>query len=61
MGKPDEGPGHASDPEATKAALVPPKQERMMKRGCLLGSMRYSIAGSLNPLAASSARTPHIL
>ena len=49
--------GHASDPEATKAALVPPKQERMMKRGCLLGSIRYSIAGSLNPLMASSAYT----
>ncbi len=46
-----------SDPEATKAALVPPKQERMMKRGCLFGSMRYSIAGSFTAREASSA--PH--
>ena len=46
-----------SDPEATKAALEPPKQERMMNRGCLFGSIRYSIAGSLTARRASSAET----
>ncbi len=45
----------ASDPEATKAALEPPKQERMMKRGCLLGSILYSIAASFDARTASSA------
>ena len=56
-----EGEEHASDPEATNAAFVPPKQERMMKRGCRLGSMRYSIAGSLKLLAASSAHAADTL
>ena len=46
-----------SDPEATKAALDPPKQERIMNRGCLFGSIRYSIAGSLTARRASSAET----
>lgn len=32
-----------------------------MKRGCLLGSMRYSIAGSFTARAASSARTQNSL
>ena len=45
-----------SEPEATKAAEEPPKQERMMKRGCRVGAMRYSMAGSRVMAAASSAR-----
>ena len=49
-----------SEPEATKAALEPPKQERIMKRGCRLGSILYSITGSLMPFDASSANSLYI-